>query len=1065
MLEKAEGILLNKLIHRPASHLETRHPQRFQDNLSRVDVGWSFLNEPSNNLDPSRFPEVFTWIQDTSLSHLMTTDDTTSYDASREFSKYYDYVKDFLKLLLLLIHVTSGLPAQGTELTRLKIFNDGFTRQNFYIIHDRVVAIALEGNKSEGVTETPKVIARYLPVRVSQLFISYAADVMPFVQLCRTVQGSLPSSPCSYLWHTIDGKAWTTDLVSDILCTQATQHLSIPITVASWRHIAIALDQQITQWIQKKDQNSPSTQINHTFQAGHVPHIEEHNYALQMDQLHGVFNATLLAFRRVSLLTHRMYNLGDLSDFPEASANLVSSSSTPAIITSTLKKALTPLIHCFDSQDKVLGQLIPQKRRHSPNLSEDFHDSKAQSPSRPFHKEKPDIFKGLQDIFQDSHAQFRSPEQQEAITEVMNSLPHLLICLPTAGGKSLAIMMSGHFYRSYVTMVFVPFKALREDLCVRLRDIGIQSIVYTGNSHNEASVIFVTPEAMDTHQAHFQGFVHSLISQNRLARIFFDECHTFITDSIYRHAMQTVTNWLRENFLDIPLVFMTATLPSHLETQFRKTVLPTPTTPLKIVKGLSLRRNIAHQVQVLPLSTHLDFLQSLLQDPHRHKERTLICTMSIDICNHLAQSLQLPAYTSKLSALEQEIILKNFQDGLTLAVVCTSGFGTGIDVPNITIVVHYQGAYGLINMFQQAGRAGRRQEPSQSIMLLEFQPTLTAHPTVDDEALHHYICTRECRQAVLAAYFDGSFRRNCLNLPSPCDNCQRSTSESQRSDITSDIVSTQSAFKASSGLAATPYRIPQQSILQGAKAFKSLDTFTLQNSLSSSLPVPLESPSTRLSLSHAPKIPTFTQSSSTSPVFPPRSSESHSLYHTNIESNLIIAVTQPPVQNQDSIRAKNLKQRQVSRYLPTLKKVSCITCHLYGLGMTHNHTWETCPKGSWFQEKTQIRISAALRDQKHPQLSGTRCYSCWIPKYYLGSHDMGGQCIYHDQVLLYVLLAMNLHSYQPILWKHLGPDYTTLSPDNLGALLVRPSAVEEDILVMITIFVEIILDLITNVKL
>lgn len=42
--------------------------------------------------------------------------------------------KHFLELLLFLIHITSGLPARGTELTRLKVFNDGFTRWNFYII-------------------------------------------------------------------------------------------------------------------------------------------------------------------------------------------------------------------------------------------------------------------------------------------------------------------------------------------------------------------------------------------------------------------------------------------------------------------------------------------------------------------------------------------------------------------------------------------------------------------------------------------------------------------------------------------------------------------------------------------------------------------------------------------------------------------------------------------------------------------------------------------------------------------------------------------------------------------
>lgn len=54
--------------------------------------------------------------------------------------------------------------------------------RNFFIVHDRVVAAAQDGNKSEAVTHTPMVVGRFLHARVVRIFIAYAADVFPFQQ-------------------------------------------------------------------------------------------------------------------------------------------------------------------------------------------------------------------------------------------------------------------------------------------------------------------------------------------------------------------------------------------------------------------------------------------------------------------------------------------------------------------------------------------------------------------------------------------------------------------------------------------------------------------------------------------------------------------------------------------------------------------------------------------------------------------------------------------------------------------------------------------------------------------
>ena len=75
--------------------------------------------------------------------------------------------------------------------------------------------------------------------------------------------------------------------------------------------------------------------------------------------------------------------------------------------------------------------------------------------------------------------EYQIEKRLHAITADNASFNDILIRLPTAGGKSLAIMLSAYLNRNLVNLVFVPYKALREDLRHRLTEKGIQSRVYS----------------------------------------------------------------------------------------------------------------------------------------------------------------------------------------------------------------------------------------------------------------------------------------------------------------------------------------------------------------------------------------------------------------------------------------------------------------------------------------------------------------------------------------------------------------------------------------------------------
>jgi len=90
---------------------------------------------------------------------------------------------EFLCQLLLLFHITGGQPARGTELLSISWCNPrrhGDTLRNIFIEEGKVVFMT-KYHKSYSLTSTPKVIQRYLPKEVGELYVYYVWLVMPFL--------------------------------------------------------------------------------------------------------------------------------------------------------------------------------------------------------------------------------------------------------------------------------------------------------------------------------------------------------------------------------------------------------------------------------------------------------------------------------------------------------------------------------------------------------------------------------------------------------------------------------------------------------------------------------------------------------------------------------------------------------------------------------------------------------------------------------------------------------------------------------------------------------------------
>ncbi|KAK2922489.1 Protein of unknown function DUF3505 [Fusarium oxysporum f. sp. vasinfectum] len=84
----------------------------------------------------------------------------------------------FEEFLLLLAHITGGQPSRGEEITGLRLINGINRDRNIFIIDGEVVLVT-QYHKSLAHFDSPKVIPRFLPGRIGQLFVMYIIYIRP----------------------------------------------------------------------------------------------------------------------------------------------------------------------------------------------------------------------------------------------------------------------------------------------------------------------------------------------------------------------------------------------------------------------------------------------------------------------------------------------------------------------------------------------------------------------------------------------------------------------------------------------------------------------------------------------------------------------------------------------------------------------------------------------------------------------------------------------------------------------------------------------------------------------
>lgn len=322
-------------------------------------------------------------------------------------------------------------------------------------------------------------------------------------------------------------------------------------------------------------------------------------------------------------------------------------------------------------------------------------------------------------------AHFR-PGQRE-ILECVLSGRNVLGILPTGGGKSLCYQIPAALSDKPV-VVISPLISLMQDQ----QDHAAEADLNPANlssaqrrteerehreriASGEADLIYVTPERLDNPE------YMDLLREKGVSLFVVDEAHCI---SHWGHDFRPAYLNLRESrrlLGNPPLLALTATATPEVIKDVL-TQLGAPDTDV-VNTGIS-RPNLFFEV-----------LRTVNADSKREEVRRLLnstegsCIVycaTVRTCNDLwdwlrENGIDAAHYHGKLRAKERELIQDDFMSGKCRIIVATKAFGLGIDKPDVRLVTHYQFPDSLESYYQEAGRAGRDDEPARATLLYRVE--------------------------------------------------------------------------------------------------------------------------------------------------------------------------------------------------------------------------------------------------------------------------------------------------------------------------------------------------------
>ena len=390
--------------------------------------------------------------------------------------------------------------------------------------------------------------------------------------------------------------------------------------------------------------------------------------------------------------------------------------------------------------------------------------------------------------------QFRG-QQEEIINHVIAGGSSFVL-MPTGSGKSLCYQIPS-LCREGVGVIVSPLIALMQDQITALAQLGISAgainssmsdrevfIVKDKLERNDLDLLYVAPERLV-----MPDFVE-LLKSVKVALFAIDEAHCV---SQWGHDFRpdyTALSFLAERFEGVPRVALTATA----DRATRKDIIER----LKLEGGRTFiggfdRPNIHYSIQERnnPKKQVYDFIMN-----NHSEDSGIIYCISRKKVEEMAEWLQkknihaLP-YHAGLTPETRNRNQDRFLRDDKVIIVATIAFGMGIDKPDVRFVAHMNIPKSIEAYYQETGRAGRDELPSNAYMIYGMDDAVMQRNWIEDseapeiqKRIEHQklnallgLCEAAiCRRQVLLEYFDDSGE--------PCGNCDTCDTKPQTFDGT-----------------------------------------------------------------------------------------------------------------------------------------------------------------------------------------------------------------------------------------------------------------------------------------
>jgi hypothetical protein len=267
-LERAK-VSLHRLLYGVVPDLKL---DRLRDKMSNMHIGYSFVQDPSNDLSKA-YLQLYSRACLDPADGLMSSE-SWKMDAVR---RYLKEEMDLLINIMLIMFLRGGQAPRTTEFLSIESYNGPSTPRGLYI-HDGSLAYVTRHSKARRTTNQEFNVVRYLPEEDSQLIINYLTYVRPFVAMLNRLCCGLEQDRRLLFASSHNAEShWKSDALTSALKKITADVVGTSFGVQIYRQLSIAVTEkhvkQIEQPFNRYDDTTVGADIGVVFawQSGRRP--------------------------------------------------------------------------------------------------------------------------------------------------------------------------------------------------------------------------------------------------------------------------------------------------------------------------------------------------------------------------------------------------------------------------------------------------------------------------------------------------------------------------------------------------------------------------------------------------------------------------------------------------------------------------------------------------------------------------------------------------------------------------------------------------------------------------